>query len=49
MESRNGSDVIPGIEKPTAGKTEVKVLAIAKAVETMAVDEKPKFAAAFQY
>jgi hypothetical protein len=44
-----GQMVFPGYEKPTAGETEMKVLAIAKAVETMAVDEKPKFAAAFQY
>jgi hypothetical protein len=44
-----GQMTFPGYERQTVGESELKVLAIAKAVETMAVDEKPKFAAAFQY
>lgn len=44
-----GQVAFPGYEEQTANETELKVLAIAKAVETLAVDEKPRFAAAFQY
>jgi hypothetical protein len=44
-----GQRAFPGYEKQEVGEIELKVLAIAKAVKTMAVDEKPKFAAAFQY
>jgi hypothetical protein len=49
LESSDRSDGIPRIGKPTAGETELKVLAVTKAIEAIAVDEKPKFAAAFQY
>jgi len=41
--------VFPEYVRPAAGETELKVLAVAKAIKTMAVDEKPKFAAAFRY
>jgi hypothetical protein len=44
-----GQMVFPEYGKPTAGETELKALVVAKAIDTMAVDEKPKFAAAFQY
>ena len=41
--------VFPEYVRQAAGETELKALVVAKAIDTMAVDEKPKFAAAFQY
>ncbi len=44
-----GFVAFPGYEIPIASETELKFLAMVKAVEKMAVGETPKFAAAFQH